>query len=258
MGDIVTFPLKTAPFLTDELLGAKQPSSECSRYSMLFWIHPPTTMRTHTRHLLSVFAISVALLAGASPAQAQFGVAGGLNFESADDIKATSGSATLDNSTGYHVGLVYEFSLGPVGLRPGVYYRRVGDFSFSNTSSPLDGTRYSVSAWEVPVDLKVTVLPTPLVSPYIVGGPKATFPRGEDEFDDAVKDVSYTFNVGVGANISLPATSLQLQPELRYEFGASGFIEEDKEVSLGDNNVNFEPQDSPQFSTLALRLHILF
>lgn len=215
-------------------------------------------MRTHTRHLLSVFALSVCFLAGAAPAQGQFGVAGGLNFESTDDIEATNGSATLDNSTGYHVGLVYEFSLGPIGLRPGVYYRRVGDFSFSNTSGPLDDTRYSVSAWEVPVDLKVTVLPTPLVSPYITGGPKATFPRGEDEFDDAVKDISYTFNIGIGANISLPATSLQLQPELRYEFGASGFIEEDKEVSLGDNNVNFEPQDSPRFSTLALRLHILF
>jgi hypothetical protein len=221
-------------------------------------IYNPTIMHSYTRHVLFAFATSVALLAGVAPAQAQLGLAGGLNFESADDIEATNGSATLDNSTGYHVGLVYELGLGPIDIRPGVYYRRVGEYDLSNIDAQLANARYSVSAWEVPVDLKLTVLPTPLVSPYITGGPKATFPRGEDEFDDAVEDISYTFNVGVGAEVSLPGSSLRLQPELRYEFGATGFIDDDKEVEVGDTNVQFQPRDSPRFSTIALRLHVLF
>lgn len=224
--------------------------------SLFSVIYNPTIMRSCTRHVLSVFAISLLLLAGVSPAKGQFGVAGGLNFESAGDIEATDGSATLDNSTGYHVGLVYELGLGPVDIRPGVYYRRVGEYDLSNIDTQLANARYTVSAWEVPVDVKLTVLPTPLISPYIVGGPKATFPRGEDEFDDAVEDISYTFNVGVGADISLPGAPLRLQPELRYEFGATGFIDDDRDVEVG--GVTFRPQDSPRFSTIALRLHILF
>lgn len=226
--------------------------------SLFSVIYNPTIMHSYTRHVLFAFATSVALLAGVAPAQAQLGLAGGLNFESADDIEATNGSATLDNSTGYHVGLVYELGLGPIDIRPGVYYRRVGEYDLSNIDAQLANARYSVSAWEVPVDLKLTVLPTPLVSPYITGGPKATFPRGEDEFDDAVEDISYTFNVGVGAEVSLPGSSLRLQPELRYEFGATGFIDDDKEVEVGDTNVQFQPRDSPRFSTIALRLHVLF
>jgi len=195
--------------------------------------------------------------AAAVPAQAQLGVAGGLNFESIDDVKAGSGSATLDNSTGYHVGVVYDLSVGPVGIRPGVYYRRVGTFDLS-TVGGLAETKYTVSAWEIPVDLRYTFLPTPIVSPYLAAGPKLTLPRGEDDFDEAVTDITYSLNVGVGANISLPGLSWTLQPELRYTFGASGFFEENKEVTLGGNNVTFTSSDSPRLSSFALRLHLLF
>jgi len=211
-----------------------------------------------TRLFLSTLFAAVLFLGTAAPAQAQLGVSGGLNFESTDDIQATNTEATLDNSTGYHVGLVYELSLGPLNVRPGFFYRRVGDFEFSNISDQLRNPRYTVSAWEVPVDLRVTLLSAPLVSPYILGGPKATIPRGEDEFDDVMSGVSYTFNVGIGAQISLPGSSVRLQPELRYEFGATSFIDEDKEVELGDSSITFDPQESPKFSTFALRLNLLF
>lgn len=223
-------------------------------FFLIAWIR---LRSTHSlRSLLAVFAVGLLVGIGTSPAFGQFGVAGGLNFESAGDIQATNSSATLDNSTGYHVGLVYEFTIGPVGIRPGAFYRRVGTFEVSGLS--LEDPRYTVSAWEVPVDVRYTFLPTPLISPYVVGGPKATFPRGEGDFDVALNDVAYTLNVGVGANISLPGLSWRLQPELRYEFGASGFIDEESEVELGDQNVTFDPQDSPRFSNIALRLHLIF
>ncbi len=208
------------------------------------------------RSVLAVVVVGILVGMGAAPAFGQPGVAGGLNFESAGDIQAESGSATFDNSTGYHIGLVYELSVGPVSIRPGVLYRRVGTYEVSGFS--LDDPRYTVSAWEVPVDVRYTLLPTPLISPYVVGGPKATFPRGEGEFEAVMEDVAYTLNIGVGADIALPGLSWRLQPELRYEFGASGFIDDESEVTLGDQSASFEPQDSPRFSNVALRLHVLF
>lgn len=200
--------------------------------------------------------LSVILLLGlAVPAHAQLGVAGGLNFESAGDIETSANdNGTFDNSTGYHLGVVYELGLGPATIRPGFFYRRVGTFDFSTSALPSGENRFDVSAWQVPVDLRFTVLPTPLVSPYVLAGPMVTLPRGEDEFEDATEEVSYSLNVGLGANISLPATSLKLQPELRYEFGATKFIKDDFEIG----GTEFNPQDSPRFSAFGLRLNILF
>lgn len=216
---------------------------------------------TAVRIQRTLFSLLTALLVvgTAVPVHAQgFGVAGGLNFESAGDIKTQSSNATLENSTGYHVGLVYELGLGPVNVRPGFFYRKVGEFDLSQVDNDLQDPRYTVTAWEVPVDLRVPVFASPLLTPYVLGGPKFTIPRGEDEFDDVVEDLSYTLNVGVGAQISFPGSSFRLQPELLYEFGATGFIDEDKSIEIGDQNATFSPSESPKFSTFALRLNVFF
>ncbi len=208
------------------------------------------------RYARSALLSAVLMIGLAAPAQAQLGVAGGLNFESAGDIEtSTNDNATLDNSTGYHIGVVYELGLGAATLRPGFFYRRVGEFEFSQGALPnINDPRFDVSAWQIPVDLRFTVLPTPLVSPYVLAGPMVTLPRGEDEFDDVTEEVSYSLNVGIGANISLPVTSLKLQPELRYEFGATKFIKDDFEIG----GTSFSPQDSPRFSAFGLRLNVIF
>ena len=193
---------------------------------------------------------AVLLLVGASaPAQAQFGVAAGLNFESASDIEtSTNQNATLDNSTGYHVGVVYDLGLGPLSLRPGVFYRKVGQtYEFPNSTA-------DVAAWEVPVDIRLTVLPTPIISPYILGGPKASFLRSDvqDFEDNALEDVSYSFAVGVGAEISL-GSLMTLQPELRYDFGTTDYI--DDEIQVGGTTFS---QEESTLSAFALRLNLLF
>lgn len=208
------------------------------------------TSRIHSLSISAVFAL-LFFVGTVSPVHAQLGVAAGLNFESADDIQAEEmdREATLDNSTGYHVGLVYQLGGAGVSLRPGLIYRRVGVYEFS------DDAGYEVTAWEVPVDLKLTVLPAPLVSPYVLGGAMATFPQGEEEFDDAMEEVTYSFNVGAGVEISIPGSPLILQPEFRYEIGASSFMSEES-VNIGGRE--FTPQESPQFSAIGLRLHLLF
>jgi len=207
-------------------------------------------MRSSIKRISCSVLLALLLLGGTgTPAQAQFGISAGLDFDSVDDIETTTDTdenATLDNSTGYHLGVVYDLSLGPVSLRPGAYYRKVGTYDFPDSNS-------DVTAWEFPLDIRLTVVPIPVVSPYLVGGPKATFPQAEGEFEDQLEDVSYTFDVGVGADVSVPGTEWTLQPELRYEFGATDYVDESFEIG----GTEFEPSD-PKFSAVALRLTVLF
>lgn len=208
-------------------------------------------MSTHrTKFALSALVALLFLIGTTVPAQAQFGVAAGLNFESASDIDTntnTQANTTLESSTGYHVGVVYGLSLGPLNVRPGLFYRKLGHtYEFPNSTA-------DVAAWEVPVDVRVTLLPTPLVSPYVLAGPKASFLRSDlDEFDDDLEEISYSFAVGIGADVSL-GSSLTLQPELRYDFGATDYVDDSFEI--GDTEFT---QEDPTLSAFALRLNVLF
>jgi hypothetical protein len=207
-----------------------------------------------TRLVLITLLTGLLLVSTATPARAQLGVAAGLNFESAGDIDTntnTQQNTTLDNSTGYHVGLVYDLGLGPLNVRPGFFYRKVGQtYEFP---SSIEEANAEVSAWEVPVDLRFTVLSTPIISPYVLAGPKASFVRSDlDEIDDELEDISYSIAIGLGAEISL-GSALTLQPELRYDYGATSYIDETIEVG----NVEFTQED-PKLSAFALRLNVLF
>lgn len=196
--------------------------------------------------VIALLALGTSVVGGQT-ASAQFGIAGGLNFESADDISGESAEATLDNKTGYHFGVVYDAGLGPASFRPGIIYRRIGTYDFEAAS-------FDVSAFEVPLDLRFRVLSTPALRPYVLAGPMFTFPQGEDDFDDAVEDLSFSFNVGVGLEFGGGEGGIRLLPELRYEFGATKFIKDDFEIAGQD----FNPQNDPRFSALSLRLHLLF
>ncbi|PSQ67321.1 MAG: hypothetical protein BRD25_01540 [Bacteroidetes bacterium QH_1_61_8] len=212
-------------------------------------------MHTSTKQIAYSGLLVLLLLGTASiPAQAQLGVAAGANFDSVSDIQDANGPQNIqNNSTGYHIGVVYDFGFGPVNLRPGVFYRKIGSYDFSEVSSDVEDL--DITAFEVPVDVRVTVFPFPAVSPYVVGGPNAFLPQSSgDDFDDNFEDVSFTFNIGVGADVPLPGVGLTLQSEFRYEFGASDYIDGDFEVPGG-------PTVSPssrQLSAYALRLNVLF
>lgn len=206
----------------------------------------------HTQHRgfwPILLVVLLGLLTTAGPTRAQVGVAAGLDFEALSDIETTtnaSENATVENAVGYHAGIVYDLGLGPVNLRPGLLYRKIGTYDLPESQS-------DVSSWEVPVDIRVTLVPTPLLSVYVLGGPKAVFPRADDNLDSALEDVSYVFDIGAGADLSVPGAGLTLQPELRYEFGATDYIED--EFQIGDTT--FKPSDRT-FSAFALRLNVIF
>lgn len=202
----------------------------------------------------SIIVLCAFLFAGLTqPAQAQFGIAGGLNFESADDIELPDDDdATLGNARGYHLGVVFGFDLGPSSIRPGVFYRRVGTYEFAD--APGEDDSFDVTSYEVPVDVRFDVLATQAVRPYVLAGPKMTFPQGEGDFDDATEDVSFSLDVGAGLSFGAETGGIQLQPEIRYELLGTRFISD--EFTIGDTT--FDPEEEPSLSSLSLRLNVIF
>jgi hypothetical protein len=195
--------------------------------------------------------LALALLAGGAGAlRAQgFGIAAGANFADRHDIDVGSAKATFNNSTGYHVGIEFEVGAGPFALRPGVFYQRMGSYDFPS------GEEFKLSAVEVPVDVRLTVLPLPVVSPYVVAGPVLTFPQATGAFGDAVKSMSLTADIGAGVKISLPGGGLVLMPELRYSAGVTDYLKDSFQIG----GATIQPSSSSKrLAHVMLRLHVFF
>jgi hypothetical protein len=201
---------------------------------------------------IAVPALLLAALLGlgsAQPVQAQgLGIAAGLNFNQLDDIEVGSGSATYDNSTGYHLGIFLELGAGPLSFRPGVFYHQLGRYDFPA------GQRLDLSAIEVPLDVRLSLGSGGVIRPYVLGAPVLTLPR-TDDFDDAVQDMTLTADLGVGIELGAPGSGLRFMPELRYSMGVTDYLSE--EFQIGDITVT--PGDSGRrFSRVMLRLNVIF
>lgn len=202
--------------------------------------------------------VAVLLLGGtALPSQAQIGVTAGLNFEQASDIKDTAGNVdqglSLNSTTGYHVGVVFEFGGDRFRLRPAIIFRDVGTYDLPEDANVQDaGRNFDVSVIELPLDLRMKILPIPVLNPYIMAGPMVALPRGEGDFGDATREWSLSGNVGAG--LSLSVASVKIQPEFRYQFGVTDYI--DDSFTIGNETIN--PAESPRFSAFSVRLNFMF
>lgn len=188
------------------------------------------------------------VLISAAPAQAQLGIGAGLNFNDLDDIDTSSGSATFDESTGYHFGLFFNAGSGPVSLRPGVFYHQIGSYDFP------DGEELDLSAIEVPIDILLDFAPGSPASVYLLGGPVVTFPSsGEGDFAEAFQDISLSADIGAGIALRLPGDGLTLMPELRYSTGLTDYWSDD--FSVGE--VTVSPTER-RMSRWMIRLNVIF
>lgn len=201
--------------------------------------------------LAGIFLLALA----PSTAHAQIGVTAGLNFENTDDIKSSAGSldrsVVVDNATGYHVGVVFEFGGERLRLRPGVIFRDVGSFTLPDDAGEAR-ENFDVSVIEVPLDVRLEVLPIPLLNPYVMAGPQLGVPRGEGDFSDATEDWSLSGTVGGG--LSIAAASIKIQPEFRYQFGITDYFSDS--FTVGDQTI--EPAESPRYSAYSVRLSLMF
>jgi hypothetical protein len=206
--------------------------------------------------------IALAALAFAPTAQAQvpflgkLGVAVGANFDSYTDAEFNRDSdapGNIDGATGYHIGLFYDLAIGPVGVRPGIYYVSLGDLEFDTIAGSVAGDAFSadLSLVEVPIDLRYRVI-TPLVQPYLSAGPVLRFANASDD-NVNVKDFTVGGSVGVGVDLGIPFFSPFL--EARYQFGLDGLVED---FEFGGASFSGEVEDGTQLNTFMIRLGVTF
>ena len=186
---------------------------------------------------LGVTAVSSPAASAQVPFIPQFGVLGGVNFASLSDARAAvggeDGGVSLEGATGFHVGAFAELGIGPIGVRPSVIFVKAGTIEIPSSSDPGTLGELSTSYIAIPVDIRYSPLPTPIIKPYFLAGPEVRLPLGE------IADITNSRSIAVGANIGVGAkVGAIIGPkffgEIRYAFDITGFVE-DREFDAGEN-----------------------
>lgn len=191
---------------------------------------------------IACFSALLALLGALAPntAQAQLGIAAGANFDRLSDIDADT-----EGALGYHVGLFYDARLGPLGIRPGLFYTDVGDIEYDTAEGAVED--FDLQLVEIPIDARLRLGGTPILTPYLLAGPVFRINASGDDFGGNMKDFSMAANAGVGLEVNVQGTGLRLFPELRYSFGVN-----DIATDLG-----FEGEDA-RLNNFMIRLGLTF
>ena len=190
-----------------------------------------------------------------APAQAQPGLAGGLNFSSIDDAVGSEASqeGLLDQSTGFHIGVFYNVDVGPVSLRPGVFFREIGQYQLQREENGVT-ENFDLRSLEIPLDTRLHVLSLPLIRTYVLAAPVIGLPGGDEGIRDATENLSLTADIGAGFEVSVPGVRATVKPEFRYSLGGTSFFQDEFEVG----NATFRPEDADQFTSVMLRLGVMF
>ena len=158
-------------------------------------------------------------------AQFEFGVKGGLNYDSLGDVDYTDISATdlsAGSKTGYHIGAYGKIDLLLFYLRP--------EIQFTKVNSGFADKNIGLSKIEAPILLGYKIL-GPL---SVFAGPSFEYILNEDVEGTTFTDIEENFTVGlqIGTRISFGRLGLGV----RYE---RGFTDNDVRI-LGANGVDVE------------------
>ena len=159
----------------------------------------------------------------AASAQLRLGFVGGANFATLSDIRANNSSVSFDNATAFHAGIFIDASLGPLNLRPAIYYLNAGAL-FEGTNV-FEEDNFDVAYVTVPVDVIFPFGLGPL-KPYFFLGPELRFftPSGvPEEIENSLETFVLNGTTGLGLQINIPGSSVTLYPHLRYSFGISSY-----------------------------------
>ena len=164
-------------------------------------------------------------------AQFEFGVKGGLNYDSLGDVDYTDISATnlsAGSKTGYHIGAYGKINLLLFYLRP--------EIQFTKINSGFDGKDIGLSKIEAPILLGYKIL-GPL---SVFAGPSFQYILNEDVEGTTLADVEENFTIGlqIGTRISFG----RLGMGVRYD---RGFTDNGVKIlgvnGLGDGRIDARP-----------------
>ena len=200
--------------------------------------------------LPTLFFLLLASVTISRDAQAQgLGISAGANFNQLSDIETSSGEATFDNATGWHLHLWFDVPVGPVAVRPGLRYMNLGEvFADASVSSLDTSVDDVVTMLEVPIDVRLR-LGLPMITPYVMAGPVLRFPAGGDD-DSRLESFSLAGGAGIGVELGLGG--IRLFPELKYTFGITRFTQDSYEI--GD--VTITPDEDQRLNAVMLSVGI--
>ncbi|MEG0518416.1 MAG: porin family protein [Bacteroidales bacterium] len=175
------------------------------------------------RRLVLVLAAFI-LVAVTANAQSGFGVKAGLNFNSMSDIKIENLETSVQNKTGFHVGVVYKLKL-PAGLalQPElVYTQKSSSISYAGVNKKSEN---KMGYLQLPVNLQwgvdlVLFRPFIQVSPYV----GYMIHNKTDFFQTDYKKFQYGIGVGAGLEI----WKFQLSGRYCWDLGEVGTFSWDK------------------------------
>ena len=155
---------------------------------------------------LSIFVL-VFLIYNFSFSQIDYGIKGGLNFNSAGEAQLTLETKDYERKSGFHIGVYSEIEFLIGYLRP--------ELQFTNVKTQLDGNEVSTNRIELPVSFGLKLF-GPLS--FFVG-PTAyhtLFQKSSNYSFDTIKD-KMTFGLHLGTILNIGPVGI----DLRYERGLS-------------------------------------
>jgi hypothetical protein len=172
------------------------------------------------------------------------GIKGGFNFSNISFKPADPGMPDFQNLRGLTGGLFFSLSLGFVGIQPEILYSRRGTMWNEDTSK----YEYLLDYIEVPVLIKLSILPVGPIRPVIFGGPsfgyllnakaRLTTPEGTEEgdLDNMFEKTAWAAVFGAGVDFKL--AGILLTVDGRYHMGLKN-ISTDVEVGQTVKNKGF-------------------
>ena len=188
---------------------------------------------------------------GPDAAAQHFGVSFGLNYQQLSDVSFNNLNTRFQSKEGWHVGAWFEFSVGPVGIRPGIRYVEAGQL-LEGLSDTFPATRdqFDFSLLEASLAFRYGIK-APVIGPYVIAGPVFRFPSFTDKvISNDLSALSIAAETGVGLQITLGG--LRLYPEIAYTFGLTNFVEDEIVIDF----VTLTPQGSQKLNTVMVRLLI--
>lgn len=196
--------------------------------------------------LIRLIGLSLALFIFVQPAQSQirFGILGGGNFSSLNEIQANGNLVSLENASAFHAGAFLDIGLGPISLRPAAYYLNAG--AIFKGASFLSEDSFDVVYVTIPVDINFA-MGIGGVKPYVFAGPEFRLLNSTDvplALEENFQSFTMGASAGVGLELKIPGVGLTLMPHIRYSFGISDFTDRSYEVqgvtvdTGGDSRVN--------------------
>lgn len=173
-------------------------------------------------------AIVLIVISSVAGAQSRFGIKGGLNFNTLENVTKAGGfEEAWKSQTGFQVGVLWQIKVPLLGLaiQPELLYSQVRTTTssqvFLGTPIPIievSDIKMDYITLPVNIQLGIDLL---LLRPFIFVSPYISYAvgKGGEFFENSQWDDINRFNYGVGAGVGLDIWKLQIVGKYNWDLG---------------------------------------